>query len=793
MTKSDSGRLLPRIVGSERFSSRGASPDDLLADPPAGVTFHTVTADQVAAVDRLTYEVIRHRIWSITDEMADVIKRMSGSIVVTDANDFDFAVSDERGQSVQIALYNTELAACVDLAIVWTLKHRAANPGVDDGDMFLSNDPWVGGGLHQNDVSLIQPIFWEGKLFAWTSAIAHQMDLGGVSPGSRSPRADSVFWEALPTPPLKIVRHRRIQSDVEDAYVRRSRTPGLVSLDLRAKFGANLLARERILQLIKRYGVDTVKAVMKRMMDDAEEQLRAKLRRLPDGVWNATQYIDSSGQDDRGVYNVEMTMTKRDDRLTFDVRRSSRQTGMINCTWAGCRGGVIAAILPILAGEIPWSPGGLLRCVELITEPGTIVDAEFPSAIGKAPVGPAMATSMAAVQCLSKMLNTDPELSRDTISVCSGTANVALFAGTQSDGTPFMTAIAEHMATGLGARSYRDGVDTGGHFSIPMGRVPDAEMNEFKSPLLYIWRREEIDSGGPGRYRGGLSGSALVVPHGTRGPISCVVSGAGKAVAQNVGTAGGYPGNLARDIIIRNADVKQSLARGEIPQSFEQIDGTFEPVPSEHQTGFTDADAYFMQWQAGGGYMDPLLREPRLVAGDVGSLKVSPEAAKEVYGVVLDGATGQPDEAATRAQRSALRRNRAALTRTDHAPTVEVSVDGSKADHGGEVEIPARVLSENFALRPSGDNGQSVSCKHCGTIVADDQERLLSSLLCFDDVPAAAGPQIGADPAAFTDTKIVFRQFVCPGCYTAVISQLVPASRVERQDVVEFDAVRLAH
>ena len=116
--------------------------------------------------------MVRHRLWSVTDEMGEALKRMSGSPIVTDANDFDFAISDELGQEVQVGLYNTMLVGAVDLAIYWTLRHRAVNPGIAEGDMFLCNDPWVGGGLHQNDVIVYQPVFHDGKLFAWTSAIA---------------------------------------------------------------------------------------------------------------------------------------------------------------------------------------------------------------------------------------------------------------------------------------------------------------------------------------------------------------------------------------------------------------------------------------------------------------------------------------------------------------------------------------------------------------------------------------------------------------------------------------------
>ncbi|NED78700.1 hydantoinase B/oxoprolinase family protein, partial [Streptomyces sp. SID11233] len=179
---------------------------------------------------------------------------MSGSHVVTESNDFNFSICDELGEQVQVGAYNIGLIGSMDLAIVWTLRHRGDNPGIAEGDMFLCNDPWIGGGLHQNDAAVLAPVFHDGKLFGWTTAIAHQVDLGGPRPGSFSPSAHDVFGEAVPTPPLKVVRGGVLQRDVADAWVRRSRLPHMVGLDLRAKIAANKNAADQILRLIDKYG-----------------------------------------------------------------------------------------------------------------------------------------------------------------------------------------------------------------------------------------------------------------------------------------------------------------------------------------------------------------------------------------------------------------------------------------------------------------------------------------------------------------------------------------------------------
>jgi len=123
------------VAGSDRFASRLVDLEQLEATARQHVPIHTVTQEQIDAIDPLTYEVVRHRLWSVTNEMGDALMRMSGSPIVTDANDFDFALSDELGQEVQVGLYNTMLVGSVDLAIYWTLQNRAANPGIREGDM----------------------------------------------------------------------------------------------------------------------------------------------------------------------------------------------------------------------------------------------------------------------------------------------------------------------------------------------------------------------------------------------------------------------------------------------------------------------------------------------------------------------------------------------------------------------------------------------------------------------------------------------------------------------------------
>ena len=647
------------VPGSEVFASKGIAPRaDIVSALPDELALHELRHNAVDDLDALTYEVIRHRLWATTERMGQALNRMSGSLVVTDCNDIGVAITDEVGDIVQIGPYALTLATSVDLAIKWILIHRNE---IRAGDMFLCNDPWVGGAAHQNDVAIIAPLFHDGQLFAWTAAMAHQIDLGGASPGSWSPQAQDVFMESLPTPPVRIVRNFEIQDDVADLYLRRSRVPKIVALDLRAKIGANKVGHERLEELLAKYGAESVKAAMYRQMDDAESKLRAKLERVADGRWTGRCDQEQSHTGDRGIHTITVTLTKTGSDLHFDFTGTSPQAGMINCPYSGLHGGLIAGVILNLCADIPWATGGLWRCISVTSQPGTLNNADFPSAVGKASVASGFSTINAVEQCLSQMADSSDALQDHTYANGCGTWDLCVLSGLDQHGNPFTTMLTDAMGAGCGAAMNRDGVDTGGILGMPMGRMPDVEMTEFSAPLLYLWRREEPDSGGPGKFRGGVTASLALVPHGTEVPMAQVISGAGKAVSQNIGAVGGYPGNSQLDVAVRGAEVRRLLAAGTIPSSIEEMGGVQEILSCEEEAVLGPNDAHIMFWQGGGGYGDPLLRSPDKVATDVVEMRVSQTSARDIYGVVLRDLA--VDEAATEAQRADIRSSRRELAR----------------------------------------------------------------------------------------------------------------------------------
>jgi N-methylhydantoinase B len=186
-------------------------------------------------------------------------------------------------------------------------------------------------------------------------------------------------------------------------------------------------------------------------------------------------------------------------------------------------------------------------------------------------------------------------------------------------------------------------------------------MNEFAFPMLYLWRREEPDSGGAGRFRGGVGASSCFIPYDSPiGGVHLVVSAPGKALPLAPGVSGGLPAGTQYDVLLRGTAIRDAFAQGRIPSSLEEVGGERELVPVHLETGMGPDDVYYTHWQGGGGYGDPLLRDPAAVAADLVAHKVSRRGAEEIYGVALDE-HGHVDEQGTRERRAALRRRRAGL------------------------------------------------------------------------------------------------------------------------------------
>ncbi|XSC47373.1 hydantoinase B/oxoprolinase family protein [Bradyrhizobium sp. RDT10] len=261
-------------------------------------------------IDPVTYEVIRHNLWNTNEEHGSTIQRISGSPVAVYAIDLNPSILTEDAEFVYFGPFMQYMSGVTDTQVKWTLEYRSENPGIHDGDMFIANDPWVGA-AHQSDVMLLCPVFYGDELFCWVTNCLHQYDVGGSTPGSFCVSARDAYDEGILLPPTKIVEKGALRADIEAVYVRASRRPDMVALDLRAQIAGNVAARGRILKLIDRYGAGVVKGVMKRIIDNSEKSFLAKMATLPDGVWEERTYVECAYVGDRSVYPVATRLRKR--------------------------------------------------------------------------------------------------------------------------------------------------------------------------------------------------------------------------------------------------------------------------------------------------------------------------------------------------------------------------------------------------------------------------------------------------------------------------------------------------
>jgi N-methylhydantoinase B len=703
-------------------------------------------------LDAITFEIISHKFTQLTAELATTIQRTSGSIVVTEAMDFNVSLADEAGEIFAVGDYGITHGAALQHAIRWTLENRADNPGIEPGDMFLLSDPWVGV-VHQPDVALLTPIFIDERLFAWVVCTMHMLDTGGPLPGGLNTSARDVFSEPAPIPPIKLVRKFIIQRDVEEMFTRRSRRRQLLTLDTRAMIATNRVAITRVTELTEQYSPEVVHKALKQELDNGEAEFRARLRELPDGQWSDVQLVEVSGDGDRGVYAVRGEMIKSGDSLLFDFRATDKQAGFFNSTWPSTQGGVTAAILPLLCPDLTWAPGGVLRAVSFEFTPGTIVAAEFPAAVSAGPISGGLFGANVGTMLISKMLaSATAERKRDLLAVTTACIPINSFRGVSNSGRPVMAVNIENVPGGTGARSWRDGDHYSGVMLSPVSRIPNIEHQEHGAPLLWLYRRELSDSAGAGAFRGGVAGESAVIPYGVSRPLTIMMGGHGVAMPSSRGLNGGLPAKSLSFRVFKHADVLASFAAGRMPTSAAELGSDiFWPHAKSSAVSLDPTEVFAVSGAGGGGYGDPLDRDAGLVARDASEGYVSAECAHTQYGVVL--VDGRVDDAGTEALRASLRGARIGLESLP-AP----SAVSSRADR--------RMLSENVMISDSG----AATCLRCSTELARGQNFRAGAVVTGIDLLAYG--LVWVDPRTYVDDEIVLRAYCCPGCGTQLDTEL---------------------
>lgn len=601
-------------------------------------------------MDPMTFSIIRHRLFRIVDEAVMTLKHVSGSAITNEGHDLMVSLYRADGSLLMGGvgfLHHLTSAAEACKSII-----RRFGDDIGEGDVFLLNDPYTAA-LHTSDIYLVAPIHHEGKLVAWSACFVHVYDIGAMNPGGFSPQSPDIFTEGFSSPGVRIVRGGEMVQDVVDTLLNMVRSPEMVMLDLRSMIACNNVARSRMGALIDKYGAETVDEACATLITQSEDLFRARLRELPDGTWHSRQYLDVDGD----TATVRLAMTKTDDRLVFDFTGSDPQSATsINCTYWASLGGLFAPLFPLLCYDITWNEG-VIRPVEMIAPEGTIVNCTRPAPVSVATVGAIQSVNNAACTTIGKMLAASETYADEATAVWHANHFAIFKFGRNQKGGEAIGILTETFAGAGGARTFADGVDLGGEIPNPISRMANVETIEASFPIRYLFRRRKTDSGGPGRWRGGAGGELAIVPHkAPDGGLHYVVSGKGARHPMSEGLAGGYPGAPNAYVWVKNDEADKTGHGNEDWRFAQDIDA----MPGEHAPvtwgvfPLMGEDALYVRWNGGGGYGDPLEREPDKVAADVESRHVSAEAARSIYGVVLSD-DGSADAAATDAERRRIR------------------------------------------------------------------------------------------------------------------------------------------
>jgi N-methylhydantoinase B len=585
----------------------------------------------VKALDPITLEILTEVLISIVREMRATVFRTARSVAIYEAKDFSCGLFDH---TAEVVAQSEDIGAHV-VPLPWSV-HSAMAEFKDDlapGDVILLNDPYRGG-THLNDVTLIYPVFEEGRLILFPAVREHWADVGGMVPGSLSGEATSIYQEGLRIPPIKVVERGQVNRAAMALILGNMRVPDEREGDFHAGLAACKTAERRIRESVARYGLDTLLGAIRQNLDRSEARMRERIGALPDGEYDYEDYLETFTEGRLEPLLLPLRLSIRGTDIVADFTGASPQVPVpVNSTLAVSAASVFIALKSILDPAAPLNQGSF-RPITVVAPEGTIVNVRPPAPAGS---HGAIRKRVIAVT-VGALAQVVPELVAGDL---FRTSFHNLVGGVHPlTGKEFVHY--EWASGGNGAFAEDDGPSA--MASIDWGdlnTVQSTEVLETRFPLRLEWSALATDSGGDGRQRGGLSmqrGIRLLAPVAT---YSVLADG---AVLPAYGILGGGSGIPVGSHVIRDGRALQFPTPGKV--------GGFRLLKD---------DVLVLQSAGGGGYGDPLERSVERVLSDRREGYISPDRCRERYGVVV-GSGGEVDVAATAALRRELAARRLWLT-----------------------------------------------------------------------------------------------------------------------------------
>jgi N-methylhydantoinase B len=592
--------------------------------------------------DPIILQIVEVTLASAEAEVEAAIERTARSPMIRDQHDYRGGIHDRHCRKLTGRSYS---------ALVQPIVRDFPIETIEEGDVFFHNDVYrsAGGIGHLPDMCVTVPVHDEGKVVAFVQAFGHHDDIGGATPGSMPAHATSYYQEGLIVPPVKLYDRGRPNRDVHTVMVRNSRLPDSLAGDLDSEVNACRMGAERIADLFRRYGQEQVEACFQAIVDRCRDTFRNEiLPKIPDGVYEWEDYVEHDGVDPPRLHTIRLKMTKTPEKVILDLNGTSPQAkGPINHVGDPSNGGVflkkwIAIALrnlaesPERAAEIDVNEG-VCEVIDIVfPPPGTLVTPIFPA--------PVNSRTFFILRLIGVFIGAIAKAVGGRMPADQETIRYTGVHGFDRDGRFFL--MREVLGGGAGGRWYADGSDV--VHIVPGSRNLPAEFAETRFPLLVEKLALKTDSGGPGKRRGGQGYDKLfrVLQD------AYVLSTADRSILRCYGIAGGQAGGPFQVTINPGRPDERT------------VDAMADDAPVK------EGDLWSITTTGGGGWGDPLDREPDMVLRDILQGRVSPEAAARDYGVIVAGSGDDRhiDEPATETLRSRLRAERGPLPMFDRGP-----------------------------------------------------------------------------------------------------------------------------
>ena len=579
-----------------------------------------VTEQTAAALkmDPIRFEVMRSAFEAAADEMGAALRKAAYSTNIKTRSDFSCALFDSKLRIIAQSFSQPVHLASMSRMVPNTIRQYGIEK-LRPGDALVMNHPYRGG-VHLNDVAIMAPFFSGGKIQGYAATIAHHVDIGGYAPGGYCISTE-LYQEGIIIPPAKLVSEGKIVDDVFRLILANIRSPRQSTGDFRAQIAASLLGQKRMAEILTRFGAESVEIFVDELIEYTERWARAEISKLPDGVYGTEALLDDDGVSDRPIRLVLKVQIK-EGRVSFDLTGTDAQrSSPMNATLTQTYSPLAYVVKCLIDSDIPTNEG-FYRLIDVKAPRGTVVNAIPPVGV----VGGWEVVMRLCCLGFKALADAMP----DKVMASTKSINCHMACGGTDPRTGEYYTFIETMAGGWGGLPTKDGMDA---VQSHVQNTENSAIEETENNLPFLITRYELipDSEGAGRYRGGLGLRRDWMFPGHEATLT-VFSDNRKFAPW--GLFGGGSGSPSRYILNPDGEAKE--------------------LPSKITLQLQPGSVISYRTPGGGGYGPPLARDPERVLEDVAQGKVTPDRARDIYGVVLDATGKAVDFEATRVRRRRL-------------------------------------------------------------------------------------------------------------------------------------------